>query len=325
MLNKLLIVNFLLQHSRGLVHLTNYNHKPCLKTFLYVKKSTTNAKSIKKIIIDKFSISKTENQARYLDYLKDPNTQLVVATGPAGTGKTFLACTTAIKELKKGNFEKIIITRPSVTVDEEHGFLPGNINQKMDPFIKPIFDAFLEYYTKKDIDDMVYEHIIEISPLAYMRGRTLKNAFVIADEMQNSSPNQMKMLTTRIGDGSKMVITGDLGQTDRHINDGISGLLDLTRRYSSYSRINPNASDIIKFVQLNNTDIERSKLTIQIVDMYNYNTDSSETGHIEEKNIHQTLRHDETRSHLTDKPDNDCAIIPKYHMSDNFKNRPLGI
>jgi phosphate starvation-inducible PhoH-like protein len=310
--NKWLIVNFLLQHSRGLIHLTNCNHKPCTTTCLYVKKSSTTAKSTKKIIVDKFSLSKTENQARYLDYLKDPNAQLVVATGPAGTGKTFLACTTAIKELKKGNFEKIIITRPSVTVDEEHGFLPGNINQKMDPFIRPIFDAFLEYYTKKDIDDMVYEHIIEISPLAYMRGRTLKKAFVIADEMQNSSPNQMKMLTTRIGDGSKMVITGDLGQTDRHINDGISGLLDLTRRYSSYSRINPNASDIIKFVQLNNTDIERSKLTIQMVDMYNYNTDSSGTVVVKPESQHN-------------KPDNDCAIIPKHHLAETYKNRPLGI
>ena len=235
----MIFVNFLLSNSsNGFIKINNYH---CLqKTFLSVKKTNKDNRSLKKIIIDKFNIIKTKNQQLYVDYLIDPETQLVIATGPAGTGKTFLACTTAIKELKKGNYNKIIITRPYVTVDEDQGFLPGNINQKMDPFVRPIIDAFMEYYTKKNIDDMIYENIIEISPLGYMRGRTLKDAFVIADEMQNSSPNQMKMLVTRMGEGSKIVITGDLEQTDRPINDGISGLLDLTRKISKHYKNDDN-------------------------------------------------------------------------------------
>jgi len=174
---------------------------------------------------------KSSNQERYVKYLNDENTKILFAIGPAGTGKTMLACNQAIKELKSGKINKIILTRPIVPVEEEElGFLPGNINKKMDPWTRPIFDIFNEFYQKKDIEGMLNNNIIEISPLAFMRGRTFKNAYIIADEMQNSSPNQMLMLTTRIGEGSKMVITGDIKQTDRSMESGLS---DFINKYNS--------------------------------------------------------------------------------------------
>ena len=127
----------------------------------------------------------------------------------------------AIKLYKEGVIGKIIITRPAVSVDEDHGFLPGTLNQKMEPWTRPIMDVFEEYYHPKEIAEMLNDGVIEISPLAYMRGRTFKNAFIIADEMQNTTPSQMKMLLTRIGDGSRMVVTGDLNQADRPRENGL--------------------------------------------------------------------------------------------------------
>ena len=140
--------------------------------------------------------------------------KIVLGMGPAGTGKTFIACHTAVEQLKSTKIEKIIITRPIVSVEENMGFLPGSINEKMDPFTRPIFDVLSSSYDKKEIQLLIKKNIIEISPLGFMRGRTFDNAFIIADEMQNSSPNQMKMLLTRIGENSKLVITGDLEQSD---------------------------------------------------------------------------------------------------------------
>ena len=142
----------------------------------------------------------TENQKKYVDILNDSRTPLVFVTGPAGTGKTLLACNSAIKMLKNGSVDKIILTRPVVPVEEDIGFLPGNLNKKMDPWTKPIFDVFSDFFSQTEINLMIQNNIIEIAPLGYMRGRTFKKSFIIADEMQNSSPNQMKMLTTRIGE-----------------------------------------------------------------------------------------------------------------------------
>jgi phosphate starvation-inducible PhoH-like protein len=158
-----------------------------------------------------------------LDYLNNKKNDLIVAVGPAGSGKTMFACLKAMESLRKNDVNKIILTRPVVPVEEDIGFLPGNIVKKMDPWTRPIFDLFLEYYSQNEITQMINNGIIEISPLAYMRGRTFKNAFIIADEMQNSSPNQMMMLTTRIGTNSRMVITGDLDQSDKFENNGLIG------------------------------------------------------------------------------------------------------
>jgi phosphate starvation-inducible protein PhoH len=226
--------------------------------------------------LSKFYKPKSTNQEFYNKCLNDDLSKIVFSVGPAGTGKTLLACNAAIRDLKRGKFQKIIITRPVVPVEEDIGFLPGNLVKKMDPWTRPIFDIFLEFYSQKDIDSMMQSNTIEISPLAYMRGRTFKNAFIIADEMQNSSPNQMLMLTTRIGTGSKMVITGDLNQTDRGLTSGLS---DFMKKYKAYQRIISqnesknltNYKSGIEIVELDASDIAREPIISTILDIYNAN------------------------------------------------------
>jgi phosphate starvation-inducible protein PhoH len=167
-------------------------------------KGGSNKNKKQKSLAPKY-LPKTANQKIYCNCLSDINASIVLGVGPAGTGKTLFACTSAIQMLQRGDIHKIVLTRPVVAVEEELGFLPGNMVMKMDPWTRPIFDIFLEFYAQKDIDAMVQSGTIEISPLAYMRGRTFKRAFIIADEMQNSSPNQMLMLITRIGDGLSLI------------------------------------------------------------------------------------------------------------------------
>lgn len=185
---------------------------------------------------------------------------MVFAIGPAGTGKTMLACYAAIQGLNDESFSKIILTRPAVSVEEDIGYLPGTLEEKMDPWTRPIMDIFAEFYNQTQIASMIKEKVIEICPLAYMRGRTFKNAFIIADEMQNSSPNQMKMLLTRIGDDSKMVITGDLNQHDRKYNE--NGLKDI------YDRINGKTHKRIECITFEHKDIERSLIVKDILEIY---------------------------------------------------------
>jgi phosphate starvation-inducible PhoH-like protein len=203
------------------------------------------------------------NQQLYVDTLNKPSNKLLFVVGPAGTGKTMFACLKAAELLKSGEINKVVITRPIVTVDEDLGFLPGNIAKKMDPWTRPIFDLFMEYYTKTEIDNLINTNGIEISPLAYMRGRTFKNSFIIADEMQNSSPSQMKMLTTRIGTNSRMVITGDLEQSDRTTDNGLK---DILTKFKNYKR---NYEDpLIKIIEMKNSDVERSEIVRKIIDIY---------------------------------------------------------
>ena len=231
-----------------------------------------------------------ENQKTYVQYLEDPSISLVLSTGPAGTGKTLFACNTAVRELKRRNMQKIILTRPVVSVEEDIGFLPGSLIAKMDPWTRPIFDILSEFYLKKEIDSMIHSGVIEISPLAYMRGRTYKNSFIIADEMQNSSPNQMMMLTTRIGEGSKMVITGDLKQSDRMVDNG---LFDLMKKINTY----PDRLDSIRIVEMKNEDILRSSTVSKILDIYQYKPELKLV----------SFSGNNTRS---ERFDNDCAMIP---------------
>ncbi len=207
-------------------------------------------------------LPKTLNQETYINLLTDPAKIIIFATGPAGTGKTMLAMLAGIQALKQGLITKIILTRPAVGVDDEqHGFLPGDLNQKMEPWVRPLFDIMLEYYDRKEIARMLDEQIIEISPLAFMRGRTFKNAWIIADEMQNATPNQMKMLLTRLGENSKMIVTGDTKQADRNDND--NGLLDFKALVNQYK-----TCQYVSGIEFKGTDIQRHPAVVEILKIY---------------------------------------------------------
>jgi len=205
-------------------------------------------------------VPKSDNQRDYNRVLYSINKQMVFAVGPAGTGKTMLACCAAIQGYNDKTYKKIVMTRPVVSVEEDIGFLPGTLEEKMDPWTRPIMDIFSEYYTQADIQYMIKEKIIEICPLAYMRGRTFKDAFIIADEMQNSTPSQMKMLLTRLGDGSKMIVTGDLKQHDRKYEE--NGLKDIC------DRIRGKQHKRIELIQFDFKDIERSPIVRDVLEIY---------------------------------------------------------
>jgi len=204
-------------------------------------------------------LPRNKNQESYMLKLLDPKKDIVFGIGPAGTGKTLIAVQVAVKLFKEGHIDKIIVTRPAVSVDEDLGFLPGTLEQKMAPWTRPIFDVLREYFTAKDIEGMIDEGIIEIAPLAYMRGRTFKNSFILADEMQNATPNQMKMLLTRLGEGSRMAVTGDLAQADRLKDNGLINFVNLLRA-SKAERL-----DIVHFEQ---GDIERHEAVKEVLKIY---------------------------------------------------------
>lgn len=203
-------------------------------------------------------IPKNLAQEDYLSLLDDSRKNIVFATGPAGTGKTMIAVLAAIKALKMGECEKIVVTRPAVSVDEQHGFLPGSLVEKMAPWTRPIFDVFEDYYAPTEIEKMITENIIEVAPLAYMRGRTFKNAWIVADEMQNATPSQMKMLLTRIGTGSRIIVTGDLAQHDRGFEK--NGLQDFIKRISN--------SECISSVKFEQKDVERHPAVKEVLRIY---------------------------------------------------------
>jgi len=205
--------------------------------------------------------AKTENQQQYISALLDENTDIVVVSGPAGTGKTYLAMQAAIKALKAGECDRIILTRPAIGVeDEQHGFLPGDINQKMEPWTRPLLDVLREYYMAKEITRMLEEQIVEITPLAFCRGRNFKHSWIVLDEAQNATPGQLKMIMTRIGVGSKIVITGDTDQADRKTAD--NGLLDLMHRLSRESI--PG----LQLCEFETTDIQRHEIISHILKLY---------------------------------------------------------
>lgn len=210
-------------------------------------------------------VAKTINQNNYKKSLYNSNISLLFSIGPAGTGKTLLACQYAIKSLQNKEINKIIITRPTVAIEEDMGFLPGDINAKMHPFTIPIFDIFEEFYSKKDINEMLKDNIIEIAPLGFMQGRSLKNSIIVADEMQNSTPSQMFMLLTRLGINSKMILTGDLMQTNNK-NNGLNDILNkLSNYYLSSNEMNNDGIDVIS---LTNEDIQRSSIVKTVTEIY---------------------------------------------------------
>ena len=211
----------------------------------------------------KFSEPRNESQQKFLNYLKKKDARIIIASGPAGTGKTLFGIEQGIKNYLNGNFEKLIFTRPVVSVDEDIGFLPGNIEEKMSPWIRPIYDILYNFITPKEVENLISEKIIEISPLGFMRGRTFKNCWIIADEMQNSSISQMKMLLTRIGENSRLIITGDLEQNDRH--GEINGLEDFL------SKLKGRRSDSITSVEFKRSDIERENVVKEVLEIYETN------------------------------------------------------
>ena len=206
-------------------------------------------------------VPKSLNQEKYILALLDESTDIVVVTGPAGTGKTYLAMQAAIKSLRNGDCDRIILTRPAIGVDDEkHGFLPGDINQKMEPWTRPLLDVLREYYTTKEITHMLEEQIVEIAPLAFCRGRNFKNSWIVLDEAQNATPGQLKMIMTRIGVNSKIVITGDIEQTDRKTAD--NGLLDLQ------NRLRKGVIPGLQLCHFELKDVQRHKIIEHVLRMY---------------------------------------------------------
>lgn len=200
---------------------------------------------------------KNLSQKRYFNFLKEKD--IIFSIGSAGTGKTYLAVAYAISQLKKNIIKKIVITRPAVEAGEKLGFLPGDLKEKVDPYLIPIYDAVYEILGKENADKLIEREIIEIAPLAYMRGRTLDNAFIILDEAQNTTRNQMKMFLTRLGFNSKMVITGDVTQIDLP-HKSMSGLIEATNILKNEKQI-----EIVVFEK---EDVMRHPLVSRIIEKY---------------------------------------------------------
>lgn len=234
------------------------NHKPSQKSKKSGKASRMNDSEKSIINTKKKQIKpRTPNQAAYLDLMKKH--EMVFGVGPAGTGKTYLAVAKAVSMYLNGEVERLIFTRPAVEAGENLGFLPGDLKDKVDPYLRPIYDALHDMIPMEVLVKKMEDGEIEVAPLAFMRGRTLSNAFVILDEAQNATTTQMKMFLTRIGEHSRMVVTGDLTQTD--LPKGMkSGLRDATETLEHV--------DEIGFHHFGPQDVVRHKLVSKIVDAY---------------------------------------------------------
>lgn len=220
---------------------------------LYLKKE-----AIVSLVSGKAIYPKTLNQAHYIHELN--KNDIVFGIGPAGTGKTYLAILYAASLLKKQQIKKIVLVRPVVEAGEKLGFLPGDLKEKVDPYLVPLYDALNECFGKENVNKMMEKGVIDVAPLAYMRGRTLENACIILDEAQNTTTMQMKMFLTRLGFNSKMIITGDITQIDLpHKN--MSGLIEALNILK-----NLNGLSIVEF---NNSDVMRHPLVFKIVNRYN--------------------------------------------------------
>ncbi|MCG1022335.1 PhoH family protein [Sutcliffiella horikoshii] len=200
---------------------------------------------------------KTLGQRQYVSAIRKKD--LVFGIGPAGTGKTYLAVVMAVTALKNGQVKRIILTRPAVEAGESLGFLPGDLKEKVDPYLRPLYDALHDVFGSEHTQRLIERGTIEIAPLAYMRGRTLDDAFVILDEAQNTTAAQMKMFLTRLGFGSKMVITGDISQVDlpKGMKSGLAVVRDILKNTSG-----------IQFIELEQSDVVRHPLVARIIEAY---------------------------------------------------------
>jgi phosphate starvation-inducible PhoH-like protein len=201
--------------------------------------------------------AKSAGQQVYLNSIED--NIITIGIGPAGTGKTFLAMSKAVDALLTKKVERIILTRPAVEAGERLGFLPGDLASKIDPYLRPLYDALNMLIEPTSVNKLVEDNVIEVAPLAYMRGRTLNNSFIILDEAQNTSNEQMKMFLTRLGEGSKMVVTGDLTQIDL-LKPGSSGLIKASKILKGIDGIN--------VINLTSKDVVRHKIVSKIINAY---------------------------------------------------------
>jgi len=217
----------------------------------------------KNVFENKFSKPRNNSQYKLLTSLKKKEYKIVIASGPAGTGKTLFGVEQGIKNYILGNYEKLIFTRPTVTVDEDLGYLPGTLEEKLNPYIRPIFDILYNFITPKEVENLLSEKIIEIIPLGFLRGRTFKNCWIVADEMQNSTISQMKMLLTRLGENSRLVITGDLEQNDLHgVTNGLEDFLN---------KIKGRRSDSISSIEFDKSQVEREDIVKEVLEIYETN------------------------------------------------------
>ena len=213
-------------------------------------------KVIGRTLSGKIIAPKTNGQLEFVNAME--NYDIVFAIGPAGTGKTYLAVIEAVAKLKKGEVKRIVLTRPAVEAGESLGFLPGDLKEKVDPYLTPLYDALHDMLGVEQTEKLIEKQVIEIAPLAYMRGRTLDDSFVILDEAQNTTVMQMKMFLTRLGNNSRMVITGDITQID--LNGNKSGLIDATHILKNIEEI--------KILQLSADDVVRHPLVQKIIESY---------------------------------------------------------
>ena len=219
----------------------------------------TNIKSFKQLIKTprKSVIARSEKQSEYIKALKEKD--IIISLGPAGTGKSFLAVSVGVTMLMEKKIDRVILSRPAVEAGEKLGFLPGDMKEKVDPYLRPLYDALYELFGAEKIDKKIESGEIEIAPLAFMRGRTLKNCFAILDEAQNATETQIKMFLTRIGENSKLVVNGDPSQIDL-INKSQSGLIDSKKILKHLKEI--------KIIEFDHTDVVRHPLVSKIISAY---------------------------------------------------------
>lgn len=231
-----------------------YSKKAVGENFHYLSPKEKN------IFENKFTLPKNRHQEQYVSMLKQKSKKIIVVSGPAGTGKTLFATEFGVRNFLLGTFEKMVFTRPSVSVDEDLGYLPGTMEEKMAPWVRPIYDVLYQFVSPNEVKQYMEDKLIEIAPLGFMRGRTFKNTWIVADEMQNSTISQMKMLLTRLGENSRLIITGDLEQYDKP--NEVNGLEDFLNKFKG------KRSSSIGSFNFERDDIQREEVVKEVLNIY---------------------------------------------------------